>query len=78
MLVSKNFLRGLIVVLGICMGLPVWGLSGMVIWGIVVSITTMIFLDLILLRNYPMKFKLVFIAVYAVTMVCVVIWLLSM
>ena len=77
-MVSKNFLRGLIVVLGISMGLPVWGLSGMVIWGIVVSITTMIFLDLILLRNYPMKFKLVFIAVYAVTMVCVVIWLLSM
>lgn len=77
-MVSKNFLRGLVFVLGICMGVPVWGLSGMLIWGIVVAITTMIFLDMILLRDYPKTFKLVVIAIYAITMGCVVIWLLSM
>lgn len=76
-MVSKNFLRGLVIVLGICMGLPVWGLSGMPIWGIVVAITTMIFLDMVLLRDYPKMFKLIVIAIYAITMACVVIWLLS-
>lgn len=77
-MVSKNFLRVLVVVLGVCMGLPVWGLSGMVLWGVSVAITTMIFLDIILLRAFPTKVKLICIAVYTLTMLCVVVWLLSM
>lgn len=77
-MISKNFLRGLVVVLGICMGLPVWGLSGMILWGIIVALTTMVFLDMILLRDYAVKLKLVFIAIYTITMACVVVWLMSM
>lgn len=77
-MISKNVLRGLVVVLGICMGLPVWGLSGMVVWGVSVALTTMIFLDMVLLRAYPQKLKILLIVIYTISMMCVVIWLLSM
>ena len=77
-MISKNVIRALIVVLGICIGLPVWGLSGFVLWGVGCGVTTVIVLDICMLRDYPKKMKLVCLAMYAVTMICVVVWLLSM
>ena len=53
-----------------------WQLSGMLLWGLLCGVTTMLVLDICLLRPYPVKAKLVFLAIYVITMLCVVIWLL--
>ena len=78
MKISRNLLRAIIVILGVLIGLPVWGLSGFVLWGIACGVTTMIVLDIILLRNYPKNMKLFCLGLYTLTMLCVVIWLLKM
>ena len=75
-MVSKNMLRVIIILLGILIALPVWQLSGMLLWGLLCGVTTMLVLDICLLRPYPVKAKLVFLGIYVLTMVCVVIWLL--
>lgn len=75
-MVSKNMLRVIIILLGILIALPVWQLSGMLLWGLLCSVTTMLVLDICLLRPYPVKAKLVFLGIYVITMLCVVIWLL--
>lgn len=75
---KKNVLRALCVALGIAIALPVWGLSGMVFWAVSVGITTMIFLDIVLIRQFPVKMKLACIVLYTLTMIGVVILLLTM
>lgn len=75
-MVSKNMLRVIIILLGILIALPVWQLSGMLLWGLLCGVTTMLVLDITLLKPYPVKAKLVFLGIYVLTMVCVVIWLL--
>ncbi len=75
-MVSKKFLRGLILLLGVLIALPVWQLSGSILWGVLCGVTTMLILDITLLKPYPVKAKLVFLAIYVITMLCVVIWLL--
>lgn len=75
-MVSKNMLRVIIILLGILIALPVWQLSGMLLWGLLCGVTTMLVLDITLLKPYPVKAKLVFLAIYVITMLCVVIWLL--
>ena len=75
-MVSKNMLRVIIILLGILIALPVWQLSGMLLWGLLCGVTTMLILDITLLKPYPAKVKLVFLAIYVITMLCVVIWLL--
>lgn len=75
-MVSKNMLRVIIILLGILIALPVWQLSGMLLWGLLCGVTTMLILDITLLKPYPVKAKLVFLAIYVITMLCVVIWLL--
>ena len=74
-MVSKNMLRVIIILLGILIALPVWQLSGMLLWGLLCGVTTMLILDITLLKPYPAKAKLVFLGIYVLTMVCVVIWL---
>lgn len=75
-MVSKNMLRVIIILLGILIALPVWQLSGSILWGVLCGVTTMLILDITLLKPYPVKTKLVFLGIYVLTMVCVVIWLL--
>lgn len=75
-MVSKNMLRVIIILLGILIALPVWQLSGMLLWGLLCGVTTMLVLDITLLKPYPVKVKLVFLGIYVITMLCVVIWLL--
>lgn len=75
-MVSKNMLRVIIILLGILIALPVWQLSGSILWGVLCGVTTMLILDITLLKPYPVKAKLVFLGIYVLTMVCVVIWLL--
>lgn len=75
-MVSKNMLRVIIILLGILIALPVWQLSGMLLWGLLCGVTTMLVLDITLLKPYPVKAKLVFLGIYVITMLCVVIWLL--
>lgn len=77
-MVSKKVLRVLIVVLGLLIALPVWQLSGMAIWGILCGLTTMLILDLTMLRPYPTKVKLVFLGIYVFSMICVIAWILMM
>ena len=77
-MVSKNMLRVIIILLGILIALPVWQLSGMLLWALLCGVTTMLVLDICLLRPYPVKAKLVFLAIYVITMLCVVIWIFTM
>lgn len=77
-MVSKNLIRVLIVVLGLLIGLPVWQLSGMLLWGVLCAVTTMLILDIAMLRPYDRKVKLFFLAIYVVSMLAVVVWLLNM
>ena len=78
MMISKNMLRLLIVLLGILVAVPVWQLSRMLLWGVLCGVTTMLILDITLLRPLAVKAKLVFLVIYVITMICVVIWLLMM
>lgn len=77
-MVSKNLIRVLIVALGLLIGLPVWQLSGMLLWGVLCAATTMLILDIAMLRPYDRKVKLFFLAIYVVSMLAVVVWLLNM
>lgn len=77
-MVSKNLIRVLIVALGLLIGLPVWQLSGMLLWGVLCAVTTMLILDIAMLRPYDRKVKLFFLAIYVVSMLAVVVWLLNM
>ena len=77
-MVSKNVIRVLIVALGLLIGLPVWQLSGLLLWGMLCAVTTMLVLDIAMLRPYDKKVKLVCLAVYVISMLAIVIWLLSM
>ena len=43
-MVSKNMLRVIIILLGILIALPVWQLSGMLLWGLLCGATTMLVL----------------------------------
>lgn len=73
---SKNLLRVIIVALGILLALPVWQLSGLLLWGLVCGVTTMLALDILLLKPYPVKLKLAILTIYVLTMIGVVCWLL--
>lgn len=75
-MVSKKLLRVIIIALGLLIALPVWQLSGMAFWGVLCGITTILILDMTMLRPYPAKVKLVFLGIYIFSMVCVVCWLL--
>ncbi len=77
-MVSKKLLRVLIIVLGVMIALPIWQLSGMVFWGILCGITTILVLDVAMLRPYSRRMKLICLAFYVVSMVCVVAWVLTM
>lgn len=77
-MVSKKLLRVLIIVLGVMIALPIWQLSGMVVWGILCGITTILVLDIAMLRPYSRRMKLICLALYVVSMVCVVAWVLTM
>lgn len=78
MMISKKQWRVSIVVLGLLLAVPVWQLSGMLLWGLICGVTTMLVLDIVVLKPYPVKAKLVFLAIYVITMICVIIWLLFM
>ncbi|MDO4280983.1 MAG: hypothetical protein Q4C56_05075 [Peptococcaceae bacterium] len=74
----KNLLRLLIVILGILIGLPIWALSGLVLWGIICGLTTMLILDLTMCRPYPARMKLICLALYVIAMICVLVWIFSL
>lgn len=77
-MVSKKFLRVLIIVLGLLIALPIWQLSGMVLWGILCGVTTILVLDIAMLRPYSRRMKLICLAFYVISMICVVTWVLTM
>ncbi|MEE0510242.1 MAG: hypothetical protein UDG94_03310 [Peptococcaceae bacterium] len=77
-MISKKFLYLVIVLLGVLVALPIWQLSDMMIWGVLCGVVTMLILDITMLRPYPIKMKLVFLAMYVVSMACVVCWLFLM
>ena len=70
-MISKNVIYVVIVLLGMLIALPIWQLSGMLLWGVLCGVVTMLILDITMLRPYPLKMKLVFLAMYIVSMVCV-------
>ena len=77
-MISKNVIYIVIVFLGVLIALPIWQLSGMLLWGVLCGVVTMLILDITMLRPYPLKMKLVFLAMYIVSMVCVLCWLFLM
>lgn len=77
-MISKNVIYVVIVLLGVLIALPIWQLSGMLLWGVLCGVVTMLILDITMLRPYPLKMKLVFLAMYIVSMVCVLCWLFLM
>ena len=77
-MISKKFLRVLIIVLGLLIALPIWQLSGMVLWGILCGVTTILVLDIAMLRPYSRRMKLICLAFYVISMICVVTWVLTM
>lgn len=77
-MISKNVIYIVIVLLGVLIALPIWRLSGMLLWGVLCGVVTMLILDITMLRPYPLKMKLVFLAMYIVSMVCVLCWLFLM
>lgn len=77
-MISKNVIYVVIVLLGVLIALPIWQLSGMLLWGVLCGVVTMLILDITMLRLYPLKMKLVFLAMYIVSMVCVLCWLFLM
>lgn len=77
-MISKNVIYIVIVLLGVLIALPIWQLSGMLLWGVLCGVVTMLILDITTLRPYPLKMKLVFLAMYIVSMVCVLCWLFLM
>ncbi len=77
-MISKNVIYIVIVLLGVLIALPIWQLSGMLLWGVLCGVVTMLILDITMLRPYPLKMKLVFLAMYIVSMVCVLCWLFLM
>lgn len=72
---SKKMLCVIIVLLGILIAVPVWQLSGMLLWGIFTGIITVLILDITMIRPYPLKIKLVFLSLYVFSMICVLCWL---
>lgn len=77
-MISKNIIYIVIVLLGVLIALPIWQLSGMLLWGVLCGVVTMLILDITMLRPYPLKMKLVFLAMYVVSMICVLCWLFLM
>ena len=77
-MISKNVIYIVIVLLGVLIALPIWQLSGMLLWGVLCGVVTMLILDITMLRPYPLKMKLVFLAMYIVSMVCALCWLFLM
>lgn len=77
-MISKNVIYVVIVLLGVLIALPIWQLSGMLLWGVLCGVVTMLILDITMLRPYPLKMKLVFLVMYIVSMVCVLCWLFLM
>lgn len=77
-MISKNVIYVVIVLLGVLIALPIWQLSGMLLWGVLCGVVTMLILDITMLRPYLLKMKLVFLAMYIVSMVCVLCWLFLM
>lgn len=77
-MISKNVIYIVIVLLGVLIALPIWQLSGMLLWGVLCGVVTMLILDITMLRPYPLKMKLVFLAMYIVSMVCLLCWLFLM
>ncbi len=77
-MISKNVIYIVIVLLGVLIALPIWQLSGMLLWGVLCGVVTMLILDITMLRPYPLKMKLVFLAMYVVSMICVLCWLFLM
>ena len=61
-MISKNVIYVVIVLLGVLIALPIWQLSGMLLWGVLCGVVTMLILDITMLRPYPLKMKLVFLA----------------
>ena len=75
MMFSKKMLCVIIALLGILIAVPVWQLSGMLLWGIFTGILTVLILDITMIRPYPLKIKLVFLGLYVFSMICVLCWL---
>ncbi len=76
-MISKKLSRVIAIALGIMVGLPIWGLSHFVLWGILGGITTFLMIDIILVKQFPVKIKGLLLALYILTMVSVCILLLT-
>ncbi len=75
---NKKKLMVLILALGVLMGLPVAALSGSLLYGCICGVTTILMLDIAMIRPYPPKVKLVFIAIYTLSMIAVIVWLITL
>lgn len=74
-MINKKTLVLLIVFLGVMIALPIGALSHAPFYGVICGITTMIMLDMTMLRSYPAKLKIGVIVIYTLSMIAVIAWL---